>query len=159
MPMDTRQRRRSWRRVLVCRRRRCEFGCTRGQLLRATRLLFRFLRLHRLPTRDEVRPVNNEPHLAFEPSLTGSPQPPSGAPAAVSSPWVSVELHSMGGFCCVSSSLPLEQPYLRRFETPRVLKNGYNPIFGCKVHCVASQPMQTVLRIAVEDIAADDEPE
>ena len=111
------------------------------------------LSLHRLPTRDECRPLLAEPHHAFVSHLSDSPRPPSGSSASVSSPRVCVELHAIGGFCAVAREPqpPPETQGVTRLTTAVAEGNGLNPSVDETFHCLAAEPHQTILRVVVED--------
>ena len=51
----------------------------------------------------------------------------------------------------MSRVLPPGKERTARHTTPPVHGNGLNPTFDCLVHCLAEQPMETVLRVVVED--------
>jgi len=51
----------------------------------------------------------------------------------------------------VSTSLPMKVDVGAKITTPNVKRNGLNAHFGAEVHCVASEPHATFLRIAVLD--------
>ena len=109
--------------------------------------------LHFLPTRKEFRP-KFALHEKFVPGL-GSKKGKSALPVQtqagnVSSPQVAVELHAIGGVCSVSTQLP--PPALEmRVVTHAVERNGLNPRYNARVHCVAAEPMATILRLVVID--------
>jgi len=112
----------------------------------------RVLSLHHLPTRDECRPLlTAESHHSYEPALSGAAIPPSGSRANVSSPAVRIELHAIGGHCCVSSTLPPTRHASRHHTTRPADGNGFNPAFDERVYCLAAEPRTTVLRLLVED--------
>ena len=83
------------------------------------------------------------------PKLSGFPEPPYSG--AVSSPSLTVELFSIGGFCCASAHLPPKEPSATRFHTPPVAGNGLNPSWGHTVHCMAAEPTTTILKLSVND--------
>ena len=69
-----------------------------------------------------------------------------------SSPSVSLSLHPCGGFCAVSTILPLPRDTgSTEIRTHEVSGNGLNPKFGFHAHCLAAEPDATFLRIAVID--------
>jgi len=112
----------------------------------------RVLSLHHLPTRDECRPLlTAESHHSYEPALSGAAIPPSGSRANVSSPAVRIELHAIGGHCCVSSTLPPTRHASRHHTTRPADGNGFNPAFDEREYCLAAEPRTTVLRLLVED--------
>ena len=57
----------------------------------------------------------------------------------ISSPALSVELYPIGGFCCVSPTLPPANA-VREYRTPPVEGNGFNACFDQTVHCRAAEP-------------------
>ena len=74
--------------------------------------------------------------------------------SSVSSPAVSIELHPIGGYCCVATALPPPPGVERReLTTQAVDKNGFNATFGGElpVHCLAAEPRETLLRVGVWD--------
>ena len=118
------------------------------------------LSLHGLLSRREARPqlAEGERHgcHAYVPELSGRavPPEPSKPRGAVSSPSLTVELFAIGGFCCVSSTPTPSEHIATSFETPKAdLKaNGKSQAasFG-RVHCLAAEPAETILRIGVKD--------
>jgi len=115
--------------------------------------------LHMLPKRaskssrqrGEQRPRydgSRESVHVFHPELSGDSSPPNAKD--VSSPWVTLSLHPVGGFSAVSKSLPLpaitenEMVLSQRFD-------GLNAVIDEEVHCVAAEPHATFLRIGVVD--------
>jgi len=103
------------------------------------------LGLHRLPTRREHRPVlASSLHHAFEPALSGHPAPPDPT-GAVQNAAVSVELHTVGGFCCISRTLPLPNRTVHRMVVQ--LTSRHAPT----LHCLAAEPRETILRVCVHD--------
>jgi hypothetical protein len=109
--------------------------------------------LFMLPTRREHRPdVRTGPAAAshtFVPWLSGEPSPAQAG--VVSSPSLSVELHAIGGFCCVSTELPAPKNASTHCTIDGVVGNGLAAHFNATVHCLAAEPMQTVLRLVVLD--------
>jgi len=109
--------------------------------------------LFMLPTRKERRPrLRDGPHPAshaFVSWLSGEAVPTqAGAPI---NPALVVELHAIGGFCCVSPTLPAPRNATSQLSTDPMHGNGLAAHFEQKVHCLAAEPMQTILRIAVMD--------
>ena len=118
----------------------------RTQIFRAS---LQILSLHHLPANRERRPKLS-PGMEYEAEmLTSEEHPP--VPGEVSSPKITVELHPIGGFCCVSRMLPADDDTARQASTEPVEGNGFNPQFGHTFHCLAAEPRETVLRIAVWD--------
>lgn len=108
------------------------------------RLTVRILSLNRLPTRREHRPQLHAPHHAYEAGLSGSPSPPDPA-GAISQPTITVELHAIGGFTCVSKTLPLPARPVQKISVP---SSGAR---GRTFHCLAAEPGATLLRVSVHD--------
>jgi len=112
------------------------------------------LSLHNLPKRREQRPRYDGSCGAchdYVPELSGDAAPPDDLPP--SSPCITVSLHPIGGFCAVSNVLPLKES---SNETDlqvakSVDRNGLNAVFKKTVHCVASEPHETFLRVSVTD--------
>jgi hypothetical protein len=117
----------------------------RDELFRAT---LRILSLHQLPAYQERRPRPSR-GMEFEPELTGKERPP--VPGPVSNPKLAVELHSIGGFSCVSRKLPPEEGATGQASSEQVDGNGFNAVFDETFHCLAAEPRETILRIAVWD--------
>jgi len=57
----------------------------------------------------------------------------------------------MGGFCCVSSEVRPQHVRTRYTTVALGRKNGLCPHIGETVHCLALEPEQTFLRVAVLD--------
>eukprot|EP00965_Chrysotila_dentata_P227602 6196112-Pleurochrysis_carterae.AAC.1 len=82
---------------------------------------------------------------------------------AVPSPSISVELHAIGGYHCVSTMLPPlsgATKYVMHTLTDRGGDGGGGSSsihYGQQVHCVAAEPMACVLRVAVVDEEAGQE--
>jgi hypothetical protein len=106
------------------------------------------LSLHQLPANQERRPCVTQ-GLEYEQHLTGSEHPP--VCGAVSSPKITLELHTIGGFCCVSHVLPADDGVTRSASTEQVDGNGFNARFGGTFHCLAAEPNETILHLAVWD--------
>ena len=66
------------------------------------------------------------------------------------SPFIKFALHPIGGFCSVSTELP---PSHIRSEhvTAAVQQNGRRPRFGETIHCLAVEPYQVFLHVAIVD--------
>ena len=114
-----------------------------------TRVSVRLVSLHLLPTRMENRPrLHAGAHTACHehvPHLSSrTPQPTKAG--TVSSPSIQLELHPIGGYCCISSELPPPEHAGRKFETGEVFGNGLNPQFDRVAHCLALEPRETILR-------------
>ena len=74
---------------------------------------------------------------------------------APSSPSVTLSLHPIGGFCAVSSTLPLPDnatpATFSKLHTSTVTRNGLNAHFGQAAHLLAAEPHACMLRVAVDD--------
>ena len=82
-------------------------------------------------------------------TLSNEPSPPSTG--GVSSPSLVISVHAIGGFACVTPSLPPRAALSTRYETRPVARNGFNAPFNATVHCVAAEPLEVVLRVGVID--------
>mmetsp|Transcript_34887 Transcript_34887/g.96346 ORF Transcript_34887/g.96346 Transcript_34887/m.96346 type:complete len:737 (-) Transcript_34887:487-2697(-) len=116
------------------------------------------LSLHCLPTRRERRPrfdgSRSDCHR-FEPALSGTSAPPTRHEAR--SPSITLSLHPIGGFCAVSTTLPVPMTP----ETDTMITSadgqssrrggGLNLRFNKIVHCVAAEPEATFMRVGVTD--------
>jgi len=110
------------------------------------------LSLHNLPKRREVRPrLDGSRGMChcFHPELSGGNAPPDKLDA--SWPSLSISLHPIGGFCAVSSTLPLPQTVQTEFFAAADDANGMNTSFNSIVHCVAAEPHAVFLRVGVSD--------
>lgn len=108
------------------------------------RVSLKVLTINRLPTRREHRPrKSSAAHHAYESELSGTPTPPNPA-GAVQSPIVQIELHAIGGFSCVSPTLPVPQRTAQRIRVHRRHTNAH-------IHCLAAEPDTTFLHVAVLD--------
>mmetsp|Transcript_18234 Transcript_18234/g.49267 ORF Transcript_18234/g.49267 Transcript_18234/m.49267 type:complete len:614 (+) Transcript_18234:1-1842(+) len=108
--------------------------------------------LHNLPKRGERRPRYSGSRSAchdYHPELSGKAAPPDNRDP--SSPELSLSLHPIGGFCALSTILPLEMSGETEVKTRCVLGNGMNAAFVQEVHCVAAEPDATFLRASVTD--------
>ena len=113
------------------------------------RFSVRLLALHRLPTRREQRPaLEAAPHHAYESALSGASAPPDPA-GPINNATISVELHAIGGFCCVSRTLPLPARPAQR-ATVSASAAGKSARHST-LHCLAAEPRATVLRACVHD--------
>ena len=122
----------------------------RERLCRAT---IRIISLHNLPKRGELRPKvqgSREACHKFAPKLTTTQHaaPHSGD---LSCPSVSLALHTIGGFAAVTDTLPLNDTIRTKHSTVSASSNGLNPQFDHTMHCLAAEPGQTFLRVAVVD--------
>ena len=110
------------------------------------------LSLHQMPTSKESRPLYEQHHLYVE-KLRDAPEPPQAT--SVSSPAVTVELFSMGGYCCTTPELPpppSEERRATRIRSAAVFADGLHPHFELVVHCLAAEPKETLLRLSVQDL-------
>uniref|UniRef100_A0A7S4BXW7 PI-PLC Y-box domain-containing protein n=1 Tax=Chrysotila carterae TaxID=13221 RepID=A0A7S4BXW7_CHRCT len=121
--------------------------------------------LFQLPKRGEDRPCltssrsrlhNYVSELSFA-SMRSGKRKQVGV-GVVPFPSVSIELHAIGGFHCVSTSLPplsgATRHVVRTFSDGG---GGGDFFYGQEVHCVAAEPMACVLRVAVVDEEAGQE--
>mmetsp|Transcript_71502 Transcript_71502/g.195992 ORF Transcript_71502/g.195992 Transcript_71502/m.195992 type:complete len:603 (+) Transcript_71502:1-1809(+) len=124
---------------------------TRQNLSRVT---LRVISLHHLPVQREQRPwTTSGKHAGCHDftSLSGKTAPPK-ANATVSTPSIQLELHAIGGFCCVSDLVhPSHADLSKTFRTKAVDTGGLLAEFDQVVHCLASEPRETVLRVVVMD--------
>ena len=109
--------------------------------------------LHFLPTRKEFRPdyALHEKFVPASPTIGKNALPVQTQAGNVSSPLIAVELHAIGGVCSVSTELPPPNGPEMRVATQAVQRNGLNPRYSYRVHCVAAEPMETILRLVVID--------
>mgnify|MGYP006076618523 FL=1 len=109
--------------------------------------------LHFLPTRKEFRPeyALHEKFVPASPTIGKNALPVQTQAGNVSSPLIAVELHAIGGVCSVSTELPPPASLEMRVTTRAVERNGLNPRYNTTVHCVAAEPMATILRVVVID--------
>jgi len=122
------------------------------------RVSLNVISLHHLPARGEQRPDTKTGRHArchdftCSANLSGTSVPPKASAASVSSPSVQLEVHSIGGFCCVSDSAqPKVSQVTSSFRTRTVIGNGLAAEFGQVVHCLAAEPRETILRLVVLD--------
>jgi len=121
-----------------------------------TRVSIRLISLHQLPAGNQARPDvhvgrhsechEHASHLSGRSILPKSQTDPA-------SPSLQLELHAIGGFSCVSEELPVPERTTSNtvFRTAEVQRNGLNPHFGQLVHCLAQEPRETILKLAVWD--------
>ena len=116
--------------------------------------------VHQLPApRGEERPRHDRGSHAQCHQYTSL----SGSPAAIhvsprlSSPLVVVELHSIHGYSSVATSLPKEMrpTSTRSQQTPPAAHGGLCARFQHQFICLASHPMQTLLRVLIRDQGQD----
>lgn len=121
--------------------------------------------LHHLPARRESRPrllkgkgdlvegfsQRAKCHELLTSELSGMPSPPDGSGGRASSPQIKVELFSLGGSSQVCRSLPPPEFETSSATTAAVPNNGLNAVFNEKMHCLATEPNHTVLRVSVID--------
>eukprot|EP00965_Chrysotila_dentata_P016027 530638-Pleurochrysis_carterae.AAC.1 len=109
------------------------------------------LTLFQLPAREEDRPdVRGHANDSNQYVKELSYNPPKVGRGLVFDPTLSVELHAIGGFNCVSFSLPPSVGTTRQLIRSAT-SNGRDATFTQKVHCVAAEPKETVLRLTVID--------
>jgi hypothetical protein len=82
------------------------------------------------------------------PELSGAPAPPDNSDTSAAS--LHLSLHSIGGFCALSSSLPVPKS-IETEVSLSPLGHGLSIVYEKKVHCVAAEPSQTILRVGVTD--------
>jgi hypothetical protein len=102
------------------------------------------------PQRGERRPQYSGSRGACHahvPELSGTAAPPDSSDP--SSPALVFSLHPIGGFCAVSSRLPLPPRIETEITTEAITKGGLNAIFDQNIYCVAAEPHATLLRIGV----------
>jgi len=110
----------------------------------------KIISLHNLPKRGERRPqLDGHACHKYHPELSGTPSPPTKV--VPSSPSITLSLNPIGGFVAFSKTLPLPQNVEPEISTAVVKGNGMNAPFGDTIHCAASEPHSTFLRIAVMD--------
>jgi len=110
------------------------------------------LSLHNLPKPGEGRPRfagSRARCHTYVPELSGAAAIP--ADSEPSCPSVTVSLHPIGGFCAISTTLPLPTSNEIETTTNIINGNGMNAKFGKVIHCVAAEPHATFLRIGVSD--------
>jgi len=115
-------------------------------------ITIKVLSLHMCPKRGEHRPLYNGRRGAchkFIPVLSGPLHPPNGLDAINTS--LKLSLHPIGGFCAVSSTLPLPQQNVKAEITLPANESGTDPALGHDVHCMAAEPHETFVRISVTD--------
>jgi|EP00966_Prymnesium_polylepis_P227566 phosphatidylinositol phospholipase C, delta len=120
---------------------------------RLKRVTIDFLSLHNCTKRGEHRPKLDGSRGRchdWAPELSGSAVRPRAA-VLPSSPGITLSLHPVGGFCAVSTKLPLPH----NMDTDIVLSdlgtNGLNMQIGKTLHCVAAEPHATLVRVGVTD--------
>ena len=64
---------------------------------------------------------------------------------------MTLSLHPIGGFCAVSSKLPLPQSVVTETEPLAAKGSGMNATLDKEIHCVAAEPHATFLRVSVRD--------
>jgi len=108
--------------------------------------------LHNCPKRNEQRPHysgHRERSHEYIPELSGTAVAPDKRDP--SSPALNVSLRAIGGVCAVSNKLPLPQQNVNTELFLPASRGGINVGFDGKVHCFASEPDATFLRVAVID--------
>ena len=121
------------------------------------RVSMRVLASYQLPTRGESRPcVSGGAHAAgmqHVPELNGEHAPPD-ARAAPMGVRVQVSAHAIGGLSCVAASRPPPEGAGNVFTSALAEDNGFNANFArlnTLVHCFASEPRYTILKLALLD--------
>ena len=111
----------------------------------------KLLSLHQLPARKETRPLLDEPHTRYVAKLNDQQEPPQ--PGPISNPSLTVELFTIGGYCCTAAELPppKRSQCTTRMGTNPATGNGLSPHFGLVVHCLAAEPAETIVRFSVQD--------
>mmetsp|Transcript_40239 Transcript_40239/g.110796 ORF Transcript_40239/g.110796 Transcript_40239/m.110796 type:complete len:545 (+) Transcript_40239:2-1636(+) len=111
----------------------------------------KILGLHKLPKFGESRPrydgERGQCHR-YHPELSGVPSPPSTCDP--SCPGVKVAIHPIGGICALSTTLQLPEKIETEVSLP-LRDNGMNAVFDEEVHCLATEPFATFVRVAVLD--------
>jgi len=118
------------------------------------RVTIEIISLHQLPQRGERRPHYSGSRGACHrhlPELSGAPAMPRGFDPIKSA--VTLSIMSIGGFCVISRTLPLETNAKNAFFKCEAhtssLSNGFNANVGSTFHCIAEEPLATFLRVAV----------
>jgi hypothetical protein len=62
-----------------------------------------------------------------------------------------MSLHAIGGQCAVVTCLPPREGAQASYTTDTVIGNGLTATFNEVVHCLATEPRETVLKVAVMD--------
>ncbi len=118
--------------------------------------------LHNLPTRGESRPqldgpLNGDPSRNYHrhvSHLSGRPTPPD--PNGLSSPHIHLKLYSIGGFAAVSRDINFKTKPQLSDATQAVYRNGMNAEIDVTFHCFAAEPLETIVRICVDDGSIND---
>mmetsp|Transcript_66801 Transcript_66801/g.110997 ORF Transcript_66801/g.110997 Transcript_66801/m.110997 type:complete len:260 (+) Transcript_66801:3-782(+) len=112
------------------------------------------LSAHGLPKRGEWRPRLEGRRggcHSYAPELSGGGTLPR-ADSVPTSHSVCASLYPIGGFCAIGDVLPLPDSNLsREWHSKRLTSGGCNAIVDQTVYCVAAEPHETFLRLAVSD--------
>lgn len=122
---------------------------------RLHRMTMKVVSLHELPKRGEQRPRFEGSRMSchkYLPELSGEPRAPTSS-MDLSSQSVTISLHPIGGFCAVSSVLPLPQAVESEITLAQedVEGRATGAVFNQQVHCVATEPHATFFRVGVSD--------
>jgi len=107
------------------------------------------LSMHNLPKRGEQRPVSRNAAHKYHPELSGASAPPNNQDQ--SNPCLKLSLHPIGGFCAISTKLPLLSDVTTELTTHTIRANGMNARLEHTVHCFAAEAHATFLRIGIFD--------
>jgi len=118
------------------------------------RVSIKLLSLHALPTVGEERPNRTDGGRAechrYVSELSGDLTLPSAR--GVASPSISVELYTVGGFCCVSPTLNFPRAHSQQMmEATPTRGNGYTWEYGDTAHCLSAEPNMTIVRFCVKE--------
>jgi len=111
--------------------------------------------LHNFPKRGESRPRFDGTRSAchqYASQLSGAAAPPNNSDP--SCPVITISLYSIGGFCGISTELPVPQQNVETEVTLPPTNNGMNAIFdepSATVHCLAAEPYASFVRVGVTD--------
>mmetsp|Transcript_14795 Transcript_14795/g.39537 ORF Transcript_14795/g.39537 Transcript_14795/m.39537 type:complete len:1181 (+) Transcript_14795:3770-7312(+) len=113
------------------------------------RMSIRILSLHGLPKRGEQRPHLKDAWHAYHRELSGKFTPPNHLKQ--SAPELHFSIHPIGGFCAISSTLPVPPQNIETEISLSPRDNGMNAEFGDVVHCVVAEPHAVFLHVTVID--------
>jgi len=122
---------------------------------RMHRCTLKIFSLHNLPKRGESRPRFDGTRSAchqYASQLSGAATPPNNSDP--SCPVITISLYSIGGFCGISTELPVPQQNVETEVTLPPTNNGMNAIFdepSATVHCLAAEPYASFVRVGVTD--------
>jgi len=110
------------------------------------------LSLHMCPKRHEKRPRYSGSHSschAYHRELSGTTTAPNKRnPSSLS---ITLSIHPIGGFCAITTTMPLPQSADTEIKIAAVPGNGLNAAYDSTVYCVAAEPHSTFLRVSVTD--------